>query len=449
MRTDSSSLSKALVIALAGLMTLAGCSTTVGSKRQNLELMKSYDPKPVRPVIVIPGFGNSKLYDPKTDKVIWGQMMNLVLTDYEDDLDLPIDPETGEFGFDRLVPNGSFGGVRASFNIAYHLGSSLERYGRYVDGRTHPRAINAIHFFAFDFRLSTTTNAEKLGSFIDEVRSRFDEPVKVDIVAHSSGGMIALAYTRLGGLGPDAGEAQIDEAQSEVADKVNHVALIGTPQEGTAEAVRALVRGERIGLRKLPTHMMSTFSSIVELLPDDGRVFVGEDGETIDRDLWTPAAWKESGFAIWNGRTPSEAEKGAFKKSLERARKLRDALDRPAPAGVSFSSIAGDCIPTVHRVLLRRDGSTAFYRSELRPGEEALKKLMFAPGDGSVVASSASGTEESPVLLCSAHHPLAGDPSVHRALLRRLTEQPQAPRKARGGTPPVTGTTSMESGKPR
>ena len=99
---------------------------------------------------------------------------------------------------------------------------------------------------------------------------------------------------------------------------------------------------------------------------------------------------------------------------------LRDRLnDTPMPSKVHVTEIAGDCVPTAHRVLARRDGSYAFYPDELRPGEEHLAPLLFESGDGTVPVSSAvAGTDAS--LFCDGHQGIATDPNVHRALVRTL-----------------------------
>ncbi|HEY8130776.1 MAG TPA: hypothetical protein VII12_02700, partial [Thermoanaerobaculia bacterium] len=149
--------------------------------------------------------------------------------------------------------------------------------------------------------------------------------------------------------------------------------------------------------------------SVAELLPEDGRFLVDEQGRAIDRDLWTSEGWK--GIQ----RVPLQ---------LEDARTLRDALaQRPMPSGVRVSVIAGDCVATAHRVLMRRDGSFAFYPNELLPGERFLAPILFEPGDGTVpISSSTAGAEA--MIVCDGHQGIAADPTVHRAIIRTLRERP-------------------------
>lgn len=439
----------ALAFALLVSLTLSGCMTYNGTRRTYLERMTEYLPEPSRPVIVIPGFGNSRLYNVETGESVWGHGKNLVHTKYEDDLDLPVDPDTGMFGRDNLVPDGGFAGSRAPFNIAFTLRSALRNFGRYADGNEDPDNVGAVYAFAYDWRLSATTNARLLDEFIDSIRAHHGaNPPQVDLVAHSAGGLIALAYLHLGGLEADADPDQIAAASRRAVDKVASVTLIGVPQRGTNEVVRALTRGDKLVRRELPPSMMASFPSIPEMLPEDGMIFIDEQGRKVDFDIWDPAAWKAYGFAIWS-KNPSPEVQEAFEGSFERARKVREMLGRPLPQGVREHVIVSDCVPTAGRVLLRSDRSLAFYPTELKDEERALGKIMFVPGDGSIEAQSALGRSQSASIFCAGHHGMAGDPSVHRTLIRGLVENGL---EAKAGTDPeasLATAASMETPNPR
>ncbi len=438
-----------LTIALAAAILLSGCMSYGGTRRAYLQKMEAYLPKPARPVIVIPGFGNSRLYDSVENKLVWGHPKNLVHTKYEDDLDLAIDPEALSFAVDHLVPDGRFAGSPTPFNIALRLSNALIEYGRYVDGKKNPRAVGAVHTFAYDWRLSAVINARRLDAFIDAVRARHQpEPPRVDLVAHSAGGLVALAYLKLGGNEPDASPEQIDAASRLAASKVASVTLIGVPQHGTNEAVRALARGDRLFLRALPPEMMATFPSIPEMLPEDGVVFIDGRGDPLHHDVWDASTWEDLGFAIWNeGPTPERI--AAFEHSMRRARAFRKALARPMPQGVRQTVIAGDCVPTARYVLIRPDGSLAFYPSELRHDEKPLARLMFEPGDGSVETMSALSRNETGHVFCAGHFGIAGDPNVHRIVIRELLEPDAEDTFAPHAPARMTGSASMETPNPR
>jgi hypothetical protein len=204
---------------------------------------------------------------------------------------------------------------------------------------------------------------------------------------------VALTYVKLG-----AG-----------ASKVDHLILIAPTRRGVVDAFRIVVHPERFLRRVFTTDMVATWPSVAELLPQDGKFLVDQQGHTIDRDLWTPEGW--------NGIQHAPLQ-------LAAARTLRDALAaHPMPSTIRLSVIAGDCVATAHRVLMRRDGSFAFYPSELQPSERALEPILFEPGDGTVPISSATSDSEA-MIVCDGHQGIAADPTVHRAIIRTLREGP-------------------------
>jgi len=423
--------------------------TYSGNSRAYMERMTEYVPAPSRPVIVVPGFGNSRLYDPVDEKLVWGLGKNLIQTKYDDDLDLPVDPFTGDFGRDRLVPDGSFAGSHAPFNIAFALSSALHHYGRYANPDEAPGERAAVYAFAYDWRLSATVNAKRLDEFIDSIRARWQpEPPKVDLVAHSAGGLIALTYLKLGGLGPEAPSEEIAAASAVAASKVSSVTLIGVPQHGTNEAVRALARGEKLIRRELPPPMMASFPSLPELLPSDGTVFIDSQGNGLPFDVWDAATWEQLGFSVWAG-DPSPGAVEAFEHSLDRAHRLRALLERPMPEGVREIAIASDCVPTAGRILLRDNHTLAFYPSELHEDEQNLGQRMFVPGDGSIEAQSALGEVQDQNVFCAGHHGMASDPNVHRALVRALLQPSTDHDISAHAAARSPGTASMETGNPR
>jgi pimeloyl-ACP methyl ester carboxylesterase len=298
-------------------------------------------------------------------------------TRYADDLDLP------ESGHDRLLPRG-YVGSRGPVNIGWQLMEGLRKFGRYTPQRD-------LFPFYYDWRLSARENASKLDELVEHVR-RETNIAKVDLVTHSAGAVIGLTYVK---LGPGAS-------------KVDHLIFIAPTLRGVADAFRLLVRPERFLRRTFTADMVATWPSVAELLPEDGFFLVDENGKVIDRDLWSAEGWRDL--------------QPAFGRQLANARSLRQALrNQPMPSQIRASFIAGDCVATARRVLLRGDGSFAFYPGELRPNERGLMKILFEPGDGTVPVSSAAVGREV-MLFCDGHQGIAADPSVHRAIIRSLRE---------------------------
>ena len=346
------------------LLLLAAC-TTDRTRRSYLERNALDLGPPARPVIVIPGFGVSRLFDPVTGRYVWGTAHSTVQTRFADNLDLDAN--------DRLVPRG-FVGSRGPVNIGWQLTEALRKYGRYTPGVD-------VHPFAYDWRKSARVNASHLAELVERVRGAGN----VDIVTHSAGAFVALAYVKLEGG----------------ADRVENLILIAPPGAGVADAFRVLVRPERFIRRVFEPEMVATWPFVFELFPEDGRFLVDERGNAIDSDIWIDPRWKPQ---------------------LDAARAFRHALDAaPMPHAIRVTVLAGDCVPTGRRVLRRDDGTWVFYRDELRPHEEALAAALFEPGDGTVSVRSASTAGE-PILFCDGHQGLASDPNVHQTLIRLLRD---------------------------
>lgn len=348
------------------MAALAHCSTPFGTddrtRRGYLRANAAALGKPERPVIVIAGFGVTRLADPVTKRHVWGTPRSVWQRHFPDDLDL--DPH------DRLVPVG-WVGSRGPINTGWQLSIALRKWGGY----THERDVFPFHY---DWRRPARHNAKLLGQLVERVGGGG----KVDLVTHSAGAIVALAYAQHSG-------------------RVENLVMVAPVQRGTLEAFRVFMRPERFIRRTFAPEVVATWPFVFELLPEDGRVFVDESGHPMDRDLWDPKSWP---FDV--ARQLADAR--AFRASL-----------RPPNAKVTV--IAGDCVPTAIRVLARRDGTYAFYPDELRAGEEHLAKVLFEPGDGTVPVSSARGAGQA-MLFCDGHQGLAADPSVHRAIIRALRE---------------------------
>jgi pimeloyl-ACP methyl ester carboxylesterase len=356
------------ILAVATVAALAHCSTPFGTddrtRRGYLRANAATLGTPPRPVIVIAGFGVTRLVDPDTGEHVWGTPRAMWRTDYADDLDLDAN--------DRLVARG-WVGSRGPINTGWQLSIGLRKYGGYTLDRD-------LHPFHYDWRRSARENAERLHRFIESVRGEG----KVDLLTHSAGALVALAYIR------------------ETA-PVENLILVAPPRHGTIEAFRIFVRPERFLRRTFGPEMVATWPSIFELLPKDGRVFIDERGNKLERDLWDANTW------------PIDV-----RAQLASARAFREELDaKQIPAHIRVTTLAGDCVPTARRILARTDGTYAFYPDELRVGEQSLHAILFEPGDGTIPRSSAGDA----TFLCDGHQGIASDPHVHRAVIRTLRDQ--------------------------
>lgn len=110
-----------------------------------------------------------------------------------------------------------------------------------------------IYFFSYDWRLSNTKNAEYLENFINA-----KDYTKVDLVAHSMGGLLASEYLR---------------RNSANQQKVNRLITIGTPYLGAPKTLYALETGNFLGMPKDIVYsidlrgVIHNFGAVYELLP--------------------------------------------------------------------------------------------------------------------------------------------------------------------------------------
>jgi hypothetical protein len=364
-------------LSLIALLLVAAC-TTDRTRRGYLRTAAAGLPAPERVVIVIPGFGVTRLFDPVSETFVWGTPRATMRTRYPDDLDLPR-PAAGE-PRDRLMPRG-YVGSRGPVNVGWQLMEALRKYGGYIPGES-------VYPFHYDWRLSARVNAEALGRLVEEVSAGR----KVDVVTHSAGAIVALTWIKLG-----AGR-----------DRVDRLIMIAPTQHGVVDAFRIFVRPERFLRRRFDADVVATWPFVYELFPEDGRFVVDSEGQRTLFDVWRPETW------------PSESLGLPITEHVRAARALRDSLSSvPMPPSLQVTILAGDCVPTATRILRRANGSYVFYPEELTLDEQTLARRLFEPGDGTVPVSS-SAPNGGAELFCDGHQGIATDPNVHRALIRVL-----------------------------
>ena len=113
-----------------------------------------------------------------------------------------------------------------------------------------------VYLFSYDWRKSNIDSAEKLAAFIDSITD--GGKVKVDLIAHSMGGIVSSHYLR------------------EHDDRVDKYLSFGSPYEGAPSAFNTLSSKSLVGgfldvviekLIGIKPDVASSFTSMVELLP--------------------------------------------------------------------------------------------------------------------------------------------------------------------------------------
>jgi pimeloyl-ACP methyl ester carboxylesterase len=271
------------------------------------------------PVIVIPGITAAYLDDryPLPPETIW----SVLSKDYER---AALHPD--DLRYEAIEPALVRGGQL--FEIAY---SELIEEVRHNLKETENEPV-PVFPFSYDWRQPLQTTVRELTAFVDEVIARtslmrhyyaagYGNNPKVNIVAHSMGGLVALAYLQQAG------------AQAKVAKVVS----LATPFRGSFESVIKVTTGtanlgttppssrEREAARITP--------SLYCLLPDLPGAVTTEPG--IPDDLFNPDAWQPSvlqtieQYILNHGRTSANSAgqaKTLFDKFLSDAKLMRDGL---------------------------------------------------------------------------------------------------------------------------
>jgi pimeloyl-ACP methyl ester carboxylesterase len=367
------------------------------------------------PVILIHGFMGAKLQHARTQRSVWGRVRNLFLRGKGDDLALPIDQQPLLANRDNLVAYeicDSVGGVDFYSPIVRAL---RDVAGYDIGDIEHPHPGENLYVFAYDWRRDNVESAQALGEAIERIVEAHGRPdLKIDLVAHSMGGLVARYYVAYGT--EDVLERDPLPAPTYAgARHIDKLVLIGTPNEGSLTAFRVMHLGIT---RSLSAQALFTMPSIYQLFPGkDAKPFVDARGNTLPLNLYDADNWVRYGWSAYQphvlaqmrSQLPRRERKSAeafqtlreqmyafLKSALERADLFHQALSRAdgQSVGVRFYSFGSDCIPTQARaVLLQEDGvwKVAFSAEEMHASaahSNLLQDLLFAPGDGSVTLAS-------------------------------------------------------------
>jgi pimeloyl-ACP methyl ester carboxylesterase len=407
------------------------------------------------PVIVIPGILGSRLKDSTSGQTVWPGSLGNLLLGAQSHLALAFDPETLEVKPDGLVADGLFESALGQ-DYYGHILRTLESAGSYrrTDPGTPCTAGRRYYVFAYDWRQDNVVTAGKLDALIESIRRDCGDPaLKVDIVAHSMGGLVTRYYLRYGQH--DVLDSNELEPNLEGAAKVRRAVLLGTPNLGSAGSLAGFLQGRRIGFNRVPPEVLATMPSVYELFPHPLNVWlVTIDGKELLRDLFDVQFWRAFGWSIFDPQLRADLERKGwdesrfaaferyFERRLERARRFVWSLTRKVPPmDTRVILFGGDCLPTPARLLVEDIGEDSVVRLDpddvrhRQPGID-YRRLMLEPGDGVVTKASLLARDnldpatprhmdvDFPIagafFLCEAHASLTGNLSFQDNLLHAL-----------------------------
>lgn len=450
-----------LLLILASLVLLA-CDNARRPDLGALYRMSEAGGQPP-PVVVIHGVFGARLRDIQTQEESWpGGFSRLLFSGYEE-LALPIDPvslkpaPSSQEAFaitDRVAGRDFYG----------ELLRTLEKAGGYRRGTPGVAAKTGeqrYYVFVYDWRQDNVESARALDALIEQVRRDYGDPaLKVDLIAHSMGGLVARYYLRYGVT--DVLDGDEFPLNFHGAERVRRVILLGTPNLGSVKALQNLLTGFRVGLRKIPPEVLATMPSAYQLLPHPlNDWIITREGSMLDRDLFDIDLWRSFQWSIFDpevrarvrARFATAAEADAYlallerymARALERGRRFVWSLTvREASSPVRLIVFGGDCDLSPARVLAEEVGDDTTLRlwpdeiTDPKPGID-YESLMLEPGDGSVTkASLLARTSLDPrqprhrysyfpldytVLLCERHDRLTGNINFQDNLLHVLLSQ--------------------------
>lgn len=388
----------ALLLLAAGLLAACGDAARPDLKRLYQFGMNDAD---AAPVILVPGAFGSRLRDRASGDEVWpGPWWRILFSSYAD-LALDFDAETGTPRPSRLeaydVAEHAFGR-----DIYRPIMDTLSRHGGYQ--RTRPgtpakKGERRYYVFSYDWRQDNVQSARELHALIEQVRRDHGDPaLKVDIVAHSMGGLVARYYLRFGTRDVLQGAEQ--RVSMAGAANVRKLILLGTPNLGSVGSLHAFLSGERVGLGRIAPRTLATFPSGYQLFPHPlASWLVGIDGRALGDELFDAATWQRHGWSVYGqGVLPDAADEAAVRRyfvhQLERARRFAWMLSVAEPVSpIRYVLFGGDCHLTPARLLVERvDGHDL---TRLSPADIAAPRagvpydeLMLEPGDGRVTKPS-------------------------------------------------------------
>ena len=165
-------------------------------------------------------------------------------------------------------------------------------YVRATPGTPAKAGERRYYVFPYDWRQDNVEQAKRLEELIDAIRKDYGDPeLRVDIVAHSMGGLIARYYLRFGPIDVLDGMPSLISLYG--TKRVRKLILLGTPNFGTVSALHGYFAGESIGLKRIRPEVLATMPSGYQLFPHPiANWLIDPSGNALPDELFDPATWR-------------------------------------------------------------------------------------------------------------------------------------------------------------
>lgn len=286
------------------------------------------------PVILIPGITATYLNRNYGDKSeIWPDLGKLLLSPDDSFLNDLILNKDGTESIEYPLIVGDIIRKMVTVDVFDGLINKFINDG-YVEGKD-------LFVFPYDWRVSTGEISIKLKDKIEEAISKSSSD-KVDIVAHSMGGLVAKKYIK------DYGEEKIDQ-----------LIFLGTPQLGSPKAFKALMFGDPmgyqklfLGLSKLRTKIISqNMPSVYELLPSSK--YIDLNGGYVTNTL------NETNFINFNYLDTKNflVKEGRNSSMFPFAENLHNDIDNLDLSSIKSYNFVGCGMPTIGKIKIGEEKS--------------------------------------------------------------------------------------------
>ncbi|MEH6346253.1 MAG: hypothetical protein V7785_14265 [Bermanella sp.] len=432
------------------------------------------------PIVFIHGVFGARLNHSASQQEVWpGSLTDILFSPY-DDLALKINPATlspQPSQYEATAINDAAAGQDFYGNIIQTL-TQAGGYELTSAGTAIQDSKRRLYLLVYDWRQDNVKTVQKLDRLIEQIRRDHQQPnLKVNIVAHSMGGLIARYYTRYGSS--DVLNNNNFKTNAQGAQKIHKMIVIGTPNLGSVSSLHEFIQGFKVGLNRIPTEVLATMPSAFQLFPHPIRNYmITLNGQPLERDIFDVNIWRSFQWSIFDPDVRQRIKESFanqqagtrylatleryFEKHLERARRFVWSLSVKIPAVKipaiktpsgkipaaknsrgknKFIVFGGDCELTPSRLLIEEVDGVSVLRLSPEDIQAPLKninyhKLMLEPGDGRVTKPSlfARDTLDPTVarhkysffpmaysiLLCESHDQLTGNINFQNNLLNIL-----------------------------
>jgi pimeloyl-ACP methyl ester carboxylesterase len=397
---------------LAAILTFVACNNPNKPNLARLYQLNDSSQTGEVPLILTHGILGSKLRYKNSKLEIWpGNVSKLVFSKYKN-LAYQIDDTTIE----PIQKNHEAHSIMDSisgFSIYQEIIDTLVQHGNYQLAKAGDEYSpgRKLYIFNYDWRQDNVKSAQELDKFIKTIQSKYPkkQDQKIDIVAHSMGGLITRYYMRYGTK--DVLNDKKFIVNKDGAKNIRKAVFLGTPNLGLVLSVNRFVNGYKFGLKTIPIEVMITMPSIYQMLPHSFTNWIVDlNGNSIKMDIFDYKTWQKYDWAIYDPLVrevimDNEEETALahqkiktlelyFEKNLTRAKSFLWALSENIDNySHEFIMMGGDCAKTPARLVMEYYNGKYLIRT--MPSQVAQKfddidyeQLMLEPGDGHVTKSS-------------------------------------------------------------